>query len=178
MLLKVCCFYVLGVLFAKNGCGDVHQVKELKKETELKVYHYKIPCMGESAQLCFKVERASGETEAFYDAIAGFDYEWGYNYTIVVEEKTVQNVPADASSVTYKLKKVLKREKVAPEQTFELPLQIDGHRFIETKNGVCTFFETIIVETGSYSCSNLASAESAVFKHAGDKAGLVLVRLK
>ena len=170
--------YLLGVWFAKSGCGDVHQIRQLPKETELKVFHYKIPCVGESAQLCFKIERTNGEIEAFYDKIEGFDYEWGYNYTILIEESRRDHVPADASFISYKLKKVLKREKASPEQTFELPLQMDGHHFIETKNGACFFFETVPVAPGRFSCNELAAAQSAVFRHNKERQGLVVVSLK
>lgn len=63
--------------------ADVRQNKELT----LTIYHYKVPGVGEGAQLCYLVKKGSGSREIFYDQIEGFEYQWGYNYTITVEQK-------------------------------------------------------------------------------------------
>ena len=177
-MLKLCCLYIMGIVFAKSACTETHKQAAMATEVELKIYHYKVPCMGEAAQLCFKIERPGGGPEAFYDAIAGFEYEWGYNYTLLLTKTEIKNPAADASSFQYKLKKILKKEPAQGAETFELPLLIDDQRFIVFKRGKCCFFDTVEIETGRYSCAQMLAAQSAVFRHNKAKKGLIVVQLK
>jgi len=148
------------------------------KELTLTISHYKVPGVGEGAQLCYLVKKGTGSKEIFYDQIEGFEYQWGYNYTITVEKK-VNNAPmADASSLNYKLKKVLKKEKAPVAETFELRLRINDQDLVQTIKGKCSYFGEIEIQSGTTNCTNLARAQSAIFRHATNKQGLVLVRLK
>jgi hypothetical protein len=175
MLVKTYFLYILGVLLAKAGCGAMHQDTTSGQELLLTMLHYKVPCVGESIQLCFKVKTKSGDTEFFYDAIEGFTYEWGYNYTLLVEKSQRDTTPADGSTTAYTLKKIVRKEKVASNETFELPLELDGQPLIKTKDGRCTYFGAIEIETGTRSCNELIQARSAVFRHDTTKQRLVLV---
>jgi hypothetical protein len=177
MILRLFCICTFGALLAHVICRKALQRPDSTNIT-LRVYHYKVPCVGENVQLCFKVEKQIGTAEYFYDAIEGFRYEWGYDYTIIVERKSLKTGVADASTFTYTLKQVVKKEKVSPEETFELPLRIDDRPLIETSNGSCRYFGNIPIQTGTYSCSELVKASFGVFRHSVDNAGLLLVKLK
>lgn len=148
------------------------------KEMKITIAHYKIPCSGESVQLCYLIKKNGGKTEFFHDEIEGFDYEWGFNYSIGVEKIIRKKAMADASSFTYKLKKIYKKEKIRPGVTFELPLKYNDQHLIENKNGSYSYFGVIDVQTAKYSAGDVAKARSAIFKYASDKPGLVLVSLK
>ncbi|WP_430612362.1 META domain-containing protein [Flavobacterium sp. JP2137] len=66
------------------------------------------PCTGVAPMNCLNVRfDQATEWELFYSSIEGFEYEPGYQYELLVEETVLpQNqVPADASSKRYKLKK-------------------------------------------------------------------------
>jgi hypothetical protein len=56
--------------------------------------------------------RDPSETEwrNFYDAIEGFTHEAGYRYLIEVSRRPVADPPADGSSFTYRLLRILERE--------------------------------------------------------------------
>lgn len=74
-------------------------------------------CTGVAPQTCFLVkEKNSKNWEYFYSGIEGFNYQAGYRYVIDVTRTKRKNVPADASIYTYKLKKVIKKQKVAVKQ--------------------------------------------------------------
>ncbi|MGJ1434177.1 DUF4377 domain-containing protein [Sphingobacterium spiritivorum] len=62
---------------------------------------------------CLQVKwmKEQKEWELFYDDIEGFSYEKGYEYELVVTEEKVENPPADASSVKYKLVKQVSKTK-------------------------------------------------------------------
>ena len=51
--------------------------------------------------------------EYFYQTIQGFDYEEGFIYDLDVKIITIENPPADASSLQYQLIKLI--EKYNPE---------------------------------------------------------------
>jgi hypothetical protein len=178
MLLKLIFICTFGVLLVNSVCRQVHQRKYTGTDVTLQVYHYKVPCIGESVQMCYKVEQKIGDPEYFYDTIEGFRYDWGYNYTIIVEKKNHQAPMSGASSFTYTLKRIVAKEKVSPDETFELPLRIDDLTLIEKKKEGCLYFGSIPVETGWHSCSNVSKAARAVFRHGTGSGSLVLVQLK
>ncbi len=70
-------------------------------------------CVGEIEKQCMQVKRSKNQTnwELFYDNIEGFNYKKGYEYLVVVLETKVNNPPADASSIKYKLIKIISKKK-------------------------------------------------------------------
>ncbi len=69
-------------------------------------------CYGSYAQKCLQVqENGSPKWELFYNPIAGFTYEPGYEYELLVKRETVNNPPADGSSIKYTLVKEVSKTK-------------------------------------------------------------------
>ena len=67
-------------------------------------------CIGVGPQSCMLVkENPEDEWTFFYDQIEGFEYEEGYTYELLVNEITVANPAADASSIRYKLKNIISK---------------------------------------------------------------------
>ena len=61
-------------------------------------------CTGVAPQKCMLVkENPDDEYVMFYDQIAGFEYEEGYEYELLVQVEKVENPPADASNLKYTL---------------------------------------------------------------------------
>jgi hypothetical protein len=176
MTTKILYLCFLGLLFIRAECNPTSL--DMQEEMMLIIYHYKVPCVGENVRLCYRVKKNNSEPQFFYDEIEGFDYEWGFNYTITVVKSNKSNPVSDGSSFAYKLKKVIKKEKALPGQTFDLPLKMEGQSLIESKNGICSYLGEVAIQTNKYSCDDLAKAQSAIFSHNRNKAGLVLVRLK
>jgi len=52
-------------------------------------------------------ESPEADYSYFYSTIAGFDYEPGYNYELLVEKTPVENPPADGSSIRWTLVEVI-----------------------------------------------------------------------
>lgn len=78
-------------------------------------------CTGVAPQNCYQVKyKKSKDWEFFYSQIEGFEYTPGYRYVIDVKRTKRKNIPADASAYTYKLKRVIKKEKIANEAATEL----------------------------------------------------------
>lgn len=80
----------------------------------MQVKESKVPCTGVGATECFQVKMdKEAEWTYFYDRIEGFDFEPGYRYKLKVEKtKQEENIPADASTYKYKLKKVVGKKRV------------------------------------------------------------------
>jgi hypothetical protein len=70
-------------------------------------------CQGEGPMKCLQVrEKESDEWTFFYDRIEGFEHQEGYRYELRVEVTPRSNAPADASSLRYRLVKVVAKEQV------------------------------------------------------------------
>lgn len=168
--------YVLGLIITLTGCFGTY--KKTEDILQLTIYHYKIPCAGEGIKLCYSIKKEKGAPELFYDAIEGFNYQWGYNYTLLVQKRKKENPMADAGTFTYILKKVLKKEKVPARTIFTLPVQWEGQSLITTKDKRCWYMNTIPVETSSFSTKALTQAQTAVFHHHQKTEALVLVAIQ
>ncbi len=64
--------------------------------------------------LLIKEESLAGDWKYYYSSIDGFDYEPGYIYKLRIREESVENPPADASSLKWTLIAV---EEKTPEAT-------------------------------------------------------------
>lgn len=72
---------------------------------ELGIMPYLHPCVGVGPRSCMVAKQTDRDTTYgyFYDPIEGFQFEWGYRYTLKVEVRTIKNPPADGSSLKYVL---------------------------------------------------------------------------
>jgi len=71
-------------------------------------------CTGMGPQTCYLVKyKTSKDWEFFYGGITGFSYKPGYRYTLLVTRTKRKNVPADASLYLYRVKRVIKRQKIS-----------------------------------------------------------------
>lgn len=73
-----------------------------------------VPCTGVGPMQCLQVKRGN-KIELMYSSIAGFTPVSGYTYRLLVREEKVENPPADASSVTYKLVRTLSKRMTQPQ---------------------------------------------------------------
>jgi heat shock protein HslJ len=80
----------------------------------------RVPCMGVAPMVCYQVrETPDGEYTLFYDQIAGFEYEPGYEYELLVQRETRENVPADASAYVWTLLEEISKTPVAATAELE-----------------------------------------------------------
>jgi heat shock protein HslJ len=76
---------------------------------------------GAGPQKCMRVKFEDSEDwQFFYGQIEGFDYEEGYQYTLMVEKMDVANPPADGSSIRYVLVDEVSKEEVLIAQSGNL----------------------------------------------------------
>ncbi len=72
-----------------------------------------VECEGAGPQMCMLVkENPEDDWQLFYDQIEGFEYEPGYEYVLRVREETVENPPADASSLRWVLLEMMRKTPV------------------------------------------------------------------
>jgi hypothetical protein len=78
----------------------------------LEVGPARVPCTGEARTQCLRV-RVLPDTawQLFYSRIDGFDFEDGFRWRLEVERRRVPNPPADASSLSYRLVRVISKER-------------------------------------------------------------------
>ncbi len=97
------------------GCGNLFGSDDGVRETTLFVAPQRVPCVGLVPQSCLSVREPSQPTwELFYDSIEGFTFEPGFEYELRVRISTVENPPADASSLAYRLIRLVRKTPATP----------------------------------------------------------------
>lgn len=106
-------------LFMMSSCtDDAIQIMYVSDQTQ--------DCVGVGPQQCLQIKfNASEDWSYFYDSIEGFDYEEGYLYSLKVEKIIVENPPADASSIRYRLIELIDKTKA--------PTRLDQGQWLVTK---------------------------------------------
>lgn len=177
MLQSLVLMVVAATFFHCAGNTARTNSKTPEKTETMTVQHYKVPCQGESVQLCYLVKTpGQADWEYCYDEIQGFEYEWGYVYTLEVNKTTIDNPPQDGSSIAIRLVKVLKKEAVA--ESFELPLSMDSAVLLEKNSGEWIYFQQIPVFVPEDLATKLDKAQTGVFQHGDKKQSLTLLSVK
>ncbi|MEU0538678.1 DUF4377 domain-containing protein [Nocardia sp. NPDC005978] len=69
-----------------------------------------VPCTGVAPMECLRVRRdPNAAWENHYSGIEGFDFEPGYTYHLLIEQRPRADPPADAPSATWHLVSVLSK---------------------------------------------------------------------
>jgi hypothetical protein len=99
-----------------GGDGEADRAAT-ERDREIWVAHFTTPCEGVGSRECLNV-REAGETEwkTWYGPIEGFEYEPGVEYHVMVSETTVEDPPADASSIRWTLIEVLDETPMGPDE--------------------------------------------------------------
>jgi hypothetical protein len=85
---------------------------------DMVVNSYTEECVGEREGNCLLVQEGdhigTDNWSLFYyeGSIEGFDYEPGYIYHLKVKKKKIKNPPMDGSSISYRLVRIMSKEKV------------------------------------------------------------------
>lgn len=138
----------------------------------LEVQHHLAECRGEAIALCMLVRESGDEPfGAFFGAIEGFDYEWGYRYALEVEERPVDNPPADGLSIRTSLRTMMTREQVAAGTSFDLALTPGDGRVAEVAPGRYRFYRS-----AEFVC--LTGAACAALRERISSGGRVALRLE
>jgi hypothetical protein len=61
------------------------------------------------------------------DFIEGFDFEWGYYYTLEVEKTKLAQPPMDGSSLEYKLVSIQSKNPATSDMVFQMRLEFDKY---------------------------------------------------
>lgn len=107
-MLKTLALTAVAALFVA-ACGsdsgvDVEQASADERVETLWVGPQLVECVGAFPQMCMQVRYTQdGQAEYFYDSIAGFEHVAGTSYVLRVGVTDVDDPPADASSVSYRL---------------------------------------------------------------------------
>ncbi|WP_442265038.1 DUF4377 domain-containing protein [Tenacibaculum sp. ZS6-P6] len=119
---------------------------------DIRVNHYKNTAIGLAPQFTLLVQEGNVlNTDTwfnFFSTIEGFTYEPGYTYALSVKKEVVSNPPQDASSLKYTLQKVISKEKVSDDTSFNLSLKLDGNSFVNVSSSNFLILNTITIDCG------------------------------
>jgi hypothetical protein len=109
---------ILAIAFYMMACNSDENLNTAVPEgTNLRVNSYTVSCTGEMEASCLLIQEGgaigSDEWSYFYyeNSIEGFDYSAGFIYNLEVTKTTIPNPIQDGPSVSYKLKRILSKEK-------------------------------------------------------------------
>jgi hypothetical protein len=98
---------MLGLAACFAGCGITEPSERI---AEMDIASARVPCVSFYPRECLRVREHPDTTWTnFYDEIEGFAFEPGFEYTIRVAIRPVNNPMADASSLTYRLLAILRK---------------------------------------------------------------------
>lgn len=105
------------VLFAVlvSGCRTGKEM--VPTVVAMRVNSHTVECIGEAGGSCLLVQEGedigSDDWETFYYdySIAGFDYEPGYIYNLIVRKTPVVQPLQDGSSIDYELVEIVSKER-------------------------------------------------------------------
>ena len=98
----------IAALSVLAACGDL--LGPDARTITMDVAPERVPCQGFVPQECLRVrEHPSTTWTLFYDQIDGFTFESGFEYTLRVRVREIENPPADGSSLSYRLIAVLRK---------------------------------------------------------------------
>ena len=127
-------------------------------DREVFIDHYKSECFGIDLSLCMR-SRSSTEEEwsLFYNAIEGFDYEWGYVYKLKVNVSNIENPPADASSKKYTLLEVLSKELEPVTTTFDMAASRASGLVVNKSTGIYELYGEKEFSCTTQQCASIDS---------------------
>ncbi len=179
MHIKLYIILVIGVLgfFGTNSCSLVGIDPDDIELVEMRVNHYKQTAIGVGPQLVYLVqeEEKIGDEDwnYFYDEIEGFEYESGYIYDLKVRKIKIQNPPQDASDTKFLLHKVMSKEWVDEDETFEIKLKWAGNNFVQNSGSGYSILNEYSIECAEL-CEELSQdleineELTGTFTHLGD----------
>ena len=98
----------IAALVLLSACGDLFGPDSWA--ITMDVASERVPCQGFVPQECLRVrEHPSTTWTLFYDGIEGFAFEPGFEYTLRVRVREIENPPADGSSRAYSLIAILRK---------------------------------------------------------------------
>lgn len=95
-----------------------------------------VNCEGEARVACLQVKFEEGaEWELFYDNIEGFEFEPGFEYELRVNKITVEDPPADGSSIRYELVEIVGQSETETAGIEDLDFLMNTAWDLVTMNG-------------------------------------------
>lgn len=147
--------YLVAAALAPLGCG-LFGGADLRT---LQVNHYEVECSGVGLTLCLLVREGDDADYTYlYETPRGFVYEWGYLYEIVVEERELSSVPADASSIQRTLRRVNSKQRVPAGTRFAVVLTASESRVRQISENRYRAYDAVDFECSDTECEALAVA--------------------
>ncbi|MDY7394838.1 DUF4377 domain-containing protein [Aureibaculum sp. 2210JD6-5] len=154
-IIKILAVLFLGCSIALSSCSDDDNLEI----TTMNVNHFKQS--GESLYPSqFLLVQEGGAVNGFdwnlfYGEIEGFNYELGYLYSLKIKKETLENPPADGSSIRYKLIEEVSKVRAPSDEPFEILLSRPNGNNIQAfvgKNSDSTFQ---LLDGTKIECGNL-----------------------
>ena len=171
---------LLGIItsFSLSGCSIKGNPSQGPEMVEMRVNHFRQTAVGEGPYLVYLIQEnekiGTGDWSYLYDGIEGFNYELGYVYELKARKLTIENPPADGSSIKYILVNVRSKEKASENENFEVNLKSYDYNFVMENGSDLSLLNEYKIECNSMCSSLVASLENeeeviGTFTHGEDE---------
>jgi len=128
----------------------------------LRHYHigpHKVECQGSYLTQCMlskQYEQAS--VKYFYDLIEGFDYQWGYEYELLVSVTTDTSLMSDTAQQRYELIEIIAQSEYQHQQSFEYVARYANESIVKVSSGEYRLAGNQSMVCEPASCASIDSA--------------------
>jgi heat shock protein HslJ len=119
-----------------SGGVPVDRPEEQSEEITMYVGPELVDCVGVAPQTCYQVKFEEGdEWQLLYNDIEGFEFQPGIESELLVNKITVENPPADGSSIRYELVQIVSQSETQTAEMENLDFLLNTNWDLVTMNG-------------------------------------------
>lgn len=147
----------LEVLSAPNAT-----LNDADKSATLVMLHIgpnKVECQGTYLTQCMlNTPDEQSDAEFFYDTIEGFDYQWGYDYELLVSVSSLSSPMSDASNLHYELIDIIAQSEYKHKQSFDYVARYGNESIVKVAEGEYHLAGNQSMVCDPASCASIDSA--------------------
>ena len=162
---------------------SLSRVATVQADTVVQRFHiapYQLECQGFQLALCLlNMPADQADAQILYGSIEGFDYEWGYEYELLVRVASEASQLADALQPSHQLVEVISKSDYPYQQSFEYAARYTQESLVKVAPGeyLLAGYQTLLCDATS--CPSIESAltqnQSALLRiQYGDQPGEAL----
>lgn len=165
-------FGLLFISFLITNCGSTNIEHQ---NSIFWIHSAKAVCIGVGKTTCFQIQRGNTvdinkDWNLFYSQIIGFEYQPGFIYKLRLKVETIENPPADGSSIKYTLIEVLEKNKDTRYNIHDIYIlrSIDGEKMDFSnlkKHPSLEINITKMMIIGNNGCNNYSGSITALSKN-------------
>lgn len=142
-------------LMPHSVLNDSVETVELQR---LRIGPNKVECQGFHLTQCFlNTPDDQSHAEFFYDTIEGFDYQWGYQYELLVSVSSQSSLMSDTANQRFELIEIISQSEYQHQQSFDYVARYASESIVKIESGEFQLAGNQLLVCEPASCESLES---------------------